>query len=215
MQEPTYLNPYSDIEKLRNRLPHWEQDNCTYFITQRLHDSLPMSLLAEWKAEKTAWEQRNAQPWNPSQEKAYHQLFSHRKEQLLDRGLGGCMLRQSKTRKVVQQVWFSGSPNAHIWCGVIMPNHIHLLASLLSGVSLSNVMKSWKGKSARLTNQARGATGTFWAKDYYDRLIRDGRHFRSCASYIRANPLKAKLKQDDYSMVESEYVKRLLDDRAN
>jgi REP element-mobilizing transposase RayT len=36
-------------------------------------------------------------------------------------------------------------------------------------------------------------SGTLWAADYYDRFIRDEDHYYKCRSYIRMNPVKAKL----------------------
>jgi hypothetical protein len=36
----------------RGRLPHWEQDNATYFVTFRLTDSLPKSVLDRIESER-------------------------------------------------------------------------------------------------------------------------------------------------------------------
>ena len=38
----------------RGRLPHWEKDNATYFITFRLADSLPKSVLERIESEQQA-----------------------------------------------------------------------------------------------------------------------------------------------------------------
>ncbi|MBP6002438.1 MAG: hypothetical protein KA746_03280 [Pyrinomonadaceae bacterium] len=35
--------------------------------------------------------------------------------------------------------------------------------------------------------------GQFWAKEYFDRYIRDQRHFASTIKYIEQNPVKARL----------------------
>jgi REP element-mobilizing transposase RayT len=42
-------------------------------------------------------------------------------------------------------------------------------------------------------NHFLGRSGTVWAADYYDRLIRDEDHYYKCRSYIRKNPVKAGL----------------------
>ena len=39
----------------------------------------------------------------------------------------------------------------------------------------------------------RGGAGTVWAKDYFDRFIRDEIHFLNTVRYIEENPVKAGL----------------------
>jgi len=73
-------------------------------------------------------------------------------------------------------------------CFAIMPNHIHLL--MKPKERLATVMQKIKGKSAREINKRLNRSGKFWAKDYYDKGIRDERHFRVVYEYIRNNPLK-------------------------
>ena len=36
-------------------LPHWRQDACTYFVTFRLADSLPQSVLRELQHDRRLW----------------------------------------------------------------------------------------------------------------------------------------------------------------
>jgi len=73
-------------------------------------------------------------------------------------------------------------------CFAIMPNHIHLL--IQPKERLATVMQKIKGKSAREINKRLNRSGKFWVKDYYDKGIRDERHFRVVYEYIRNNPLK-------------------------
>jgi hypothetical protein len=42
-------------------------------------------------------------------------------------------------------------------------------------------------------NKLLGGTGAFWHADYFDRAIRDGRHFLAAVEYIENNPVKAGL----------------------
>ncbi|HVC92622.1 MAG TPA: hypothetical protein VND64_02980, partial [Pirellulales bacterium] len=46
------------LDIYQQALPHWRQDGATYFITFRLHDSLPQAKLNELRAFKTDWERR-------------------------------------------------------------------------------------------------------------------------------------------------------------
>jgi len=70
----------------------------------------------------------------------------------------------------------------------VMPNHVHLL--LKPHIELSLMMQQIKGSSAKAINELLGKRGQFWAKDYYDKAIRDEKHFSIVYQYIKNNPLK-------------------------
>jgi REP element-mobilizing transposase RayT len=67
-----------------------------------------------------------------------------------------------------------------------------------SGDSLSRLLKSIKGASARAANLLLGKTGTFWMDESYDRIVRNGEEYHRFVEYIRANPAKADLSKDRY-----------------
>ncbi len=60
-------------------------------------------------------------------------------------------------------------------------------------MTLDRVVQSWKRYSAHRINGCLGRTGTLWARDYFDRYIRDESHFNRALAYIRNNPVKAGL----------------------
>lgn len=69
----------------------------------------------------------------------------------------------------------------------VMPDHVHWLFSLGSAESLSGVMRSFKGRSARWV------AGLYWQRGYYDHALRDDEDLRKIARYIVANPVRAGL----------------------
>ena len=100
----------------------------------------------------------------------------------------------------------------HAW--VLMPNHVHLLVSLREGVELPRLLKAWKGTSsceAGSVLQRSMSEEAFWQKDYFDRLVRDGRHFWNCARYVRRNPVKSRLHEGEYTLWLSDEVREFLD----
>jgi putative DNA methylase len=77
------------------------------------------------------------------------------------------------------------------WC--VMPNHVHVMIEMMRGFPLSNIMHSWKSFSAKEANKILNRNGEFWMSEYFDRFIRDERHFYAAKTYILNNPVKAGL----------------------
>jgi REP element-mobilizing transposase RayT len=77
-----------------------------------------------------------------------------------------------------------------------MPNHVHTLFTPLAGYTMSGIVHSWKGFTARECNRVLSRTGKFWNREPFDRYIRNGRHFERTIAYIESNPVKAKLCKD-------------------
>ncbi|MHC5827665.1 MAG: transposase, partial [Nostoc sp.] len=79
-----------------------------------------------------------------------------------------------------------------------MTNHVHLLIQpLLKSEnefwSLSSIMKSIKGYSAKQILQVMKHIGTVWQDERYDRIVRNDQEFQQYWEYIRQNPVKAGL----------------------
>jgi REP element-mobilizing transposase RayT len=75
-----------------------------------------------------------------------------------------------------------------------MPNHVHVVCRLLPGPELAKVLQSWKSCTARRANAILGRKGTFWQREYYDRLIRDEEEFERAVRHVVSNPERAGLK---------------------
>ncbi len=74
---------------------------------------------------------------------------------------------------------------------IVMPNHIHILFKQKD--ELKNIMKILKGGSARIVNSLLNQEGQVWASDYFDKLIRDEKHFALVYEYIKYNAVKVGL----------------------
>jgi len=73
----------------------------------------------------------------------------------------------------------------------IMPNHIHILFK--QNMALDKTMKILKGSSSNAINKLLEKRGKFWENGYYDKAIRDKKHFITTYEYIKNNPLKVGL----------------------
>jgi len=199
MAEGPFFSAYAETDAHRRHLPHWQQGEAWCFVTWRLADSLPEEKLGLWRAEREAWLRRNPEPWDEATEADYHERFSHRIDEWLDQGCGTCLLREAANAQVVAAALrhFDGARYV-MGAFAVMPNHVHVLFRPLGGHLLADVIRSWKGFSAREINHRLSRNGTVWQDEYWDRLVRSERHLLTCAAYIRNNPAAAKLHPNEY-----------------
>ena len=210
MQELRFFNPYANIRQTKNRLPHWQQEGAVYFVTFRLADAVPKPLLAQWENEREAWLRVHPEPWNNEIEREYHQRFSGVIERWLDVGHGACLLRRRKCAQVVMEALnhFEGVRVVMI-SAMIMPNHVHALFVQNPGWPLEKIVQSWKRFTAGQVNRVLGRSGRLWQRDYFDRLVRDEKHFANCVRYIRRNPEKANLSAHEFIVYENEIARAI------
>lgn len=77
------------------------------------------------------------------------------------------------------------------WC--VMPNHAHVLINTDGVNELGQIVHAWKRFTRRRINETLKRTGPVWAKDYFDRYVRDEKQFDAAKSYIEMNPVAAGL----------------------
>ncbi len=203
-----FFNPYAEIRQTENRLPHWQQYGAVYFVTFRLADSVPAHLRDAWEEEREIWLRFHPKPWDADSAREYHERFSGAVERWLDAGHGACVLKEPACAEIVAGALrhFDGSRCGHLaW--VVMPNHFHLLFVQRPEWPLEKLLHSWKRFTARRINESLGKTGPLWQRDYFDRLIRDRKHFANCVRYLRRNPQRANLHEGEYLLYESALAK--------
>ena len=199
MDSPKFWNSLQAVERHRTKLPHWQQQEATFFVTFRTADSIPQSKLAPLAEARDAWLRLHPRPRSEAKEQEYHRLFTRQIEAWLDAGEGACPLRAPKAAAIVGQALHHFTGQRYIpYAWVVMPNHIHVLFSLVAAWKLEDVVQSWKGFTAREINKHAGRNGVFWQRDYFDRLIRSQKHFDYCIAYILDNPVKAGLRDGEF-----------------
>lgn len=176
----------------RGYLPHCDQPGLFQGITFRLHDAVPLSVIAAWK-EELRWIERREEAGDETWEWQRREL--HRRLAVYeDAGHGACHLRRAVMARLVEGALrhFDGERYVFIaWC--IMPNHVHTFIRTRNGWPVGHLVQSWKRHTSREANQLLGEAGAFWALDYYDRFIRDEAHYWRALDYIHFNPVKAGL----------------------
>ncbi len=79
---------------------------------------------------------------------------------------------------------------------VLMPNHIHLLATPRRAESLPKLFQQLGRKYVQYFNRRHRRTGTLWEGRYRATVIDSERYFLTCARYIELNPVRAGLVSD-------------------
>ena len=174
---PLQLGNYSGMTFYRRRLPHISETDQPVFLTWRLHDSLPP---------------HRAFPANALNS---GQAFAAM-DRLLDEACDGPLyLRQPAVADMmVEAIQYNARILGHyvLHAFVIMPNHVHLLAT--PAVVLPKLTKSLKGITAKRANEMLGLTGSpFWQEESFDHLVRREREFEKIRNYIEGNPVRAGL----------------------
>jgi REP element-mobilizing transposase RayT len=174
------------VRRSRGRLPHWQLDESTYFVTFRLRDSLPKHIALALFRER---EQMMRMTMTTAERAEVDRLFGQKLDSHLDEGHGSCIFRDEANAAIVAgalQFFDRVRYQLHAWC--VMPNHVHVIFYLKHGADLEWVLHSWKSYTAHEIGR-----GVIWQREYCDRIVRDARDFWSTRNYVLNNPFKAGL----------------------
>ncbi|MCA8937286.1 MAG: transposase [Planctomycetes bacterium] len=197
-QSASPILPHGRIHKRsRGKLPHWERDGGTYFVTFRLADSLPAASRDAIEAERldiVRTAQHLKRELSNSELARLEQFHTGKIEELLHAGHGACHLRDDRCAQIVADSLGHFDDDRyvlHAWC--VMPNHVHVVFTVAEGHRLSDILHSWKSFTANTCNKLLGRRGPFWMDESFDRLIRDETEFNRRVRYTLDNPIKAGL----------------------
>ncbi|MEA2072335.1 MAG: transposase, partial [Campylobacterota bacterium] len=154
-------------KKKHLNLPHIDIDGYYQFITFRTFDSIDSYL-----------------------KKLYDTKKSNRQKQqdidnYLDSSNSGAYLNDEVLEYLYDFLKTQDGKLYDLVAFCIMPNHIHLLLKPFD--KLPKVMQKIKGSTAHHINKILNKSGKFWASNYYDKAIRDERHFIVVYEYIKNN----------------------------
>ncbi len=184
---------------LRGYLPHYDDGRSIQSITYRLIDSLPAEVVIKLREQKLDDEAQRVE------------IENH-----LDAGWGSCVLREASNAQAVIDTWkYHEGIGYHLHAWVVMPNHVHVLVEPLAGKPIGELIAAWKSVSTRRILAVGSKPGRatvlgrnppacrpsirvavkrqLWQPDYWDRYIRNERHYRAVLEYIHQNPVKAGL----------------------
>lgn len=192
----------------RGYLPHFNSPVHVQHVTVHLADSLPKSAIdcIDSQLECISEEERVIE-----RRKRLHEW--------IDAGHGSCILQEQELGDVVQEAFHSFDGERYrLFAWVVMPNHFHVLFQPMDAWTLSKIVGSWKRYTATeikkwlRARQESGDPGRntlpcgpssepsflsgelpIWPREYWDRYIRNEKHFNAVIDYIHYNLVKAGL----------------------
>jgi putative transposase len=191
----------------QRHLPHWQPPGATLFVTFRLADSLPQSVIEELQAMDRQREAARRRIKDDGERRRQMDLESRRAFGRWDTALG---LAQSGRRwlavpgvaeVVVEAIHYRDGQVYDLTAFCIMPNHVHVVCTPLprqDGIyyPLHSILQSLKRHTARQANRILGRQGAFWQSESYDHVVRDEAELERIVEYVINNPVKAGLIDD-------------------
>ncbi|MBI1938487.1 MAG: transposase [Ignavibacteriales bacterium] len=197
----------------RRNLPHIYIPERSYFITFRLKGSLLMRKLYELRniLEAKHKAQSKAEVYEVNKK-----FFAEYDKSLDTANKGPKFLYVDKiTDIIIGSFKYYDRKDYSLVCVCIMPNHVHVLFTLLEkSRSLDKIMQSVKRYSALQINRQLNRSGTVWQPESYDHVIRDEDEYFNIIRYILDNPIKAGLIDNWFEWKGtfiSDYLKEMLE----
>lgn len=197
----------------RGYLPHFDSPEKMQHVTVHLADSLPKLAVEriDLMIEALPEEKRKVE-----RRKRLHEW--------IDAGHGSCLLRHKECAEIVQNAFLHFDRERYqLFAWVVMPNHFHVLFQPIVGWSIAKIVGSWKKFTGRRLKDWIRATQEscvpgnavlpnceepLWHHEYWDRYIRNEKHFQDALDYIIRNPVKAHLcKEPEHFKWSSAYVR--------
>ena len=131
------------------------------------------------------------------------------------------LIEQTSIGRIAHESWIaipSHFPQVNIYAFVVMPNHLHGIIEIasLAGAqraaplpekialkphvgpgSLGAVVRSFKAAVTKRANRELGWRGEVWQRNYFERVLRDGKEFSDASRYIAENLLMWELDQEN------------------
>ena len=160
-------------EQKYTHLPHIDLKEHYQFITFRTKESLDPYMKKLYASTMT-------------DKQKYYLIDKH-----LDTSGNGSLIDANMAGEIIDYYRSKSGDTFELISVCAMPNHVHVL--LKQNEALPKIMQILKGGAAHIVNKKLSRNGAVWSRDYFDRVIRDEKHFEVTYAYIKNNPLKAGL----------------------
>ena len=188
------------MEFYRRHLPHIHLGQATFFITFRLHNSLPNWIIRQIQEDLEL--ERMLLMNGVGDRKEFQRSYFEQFDKILDAQKdGNRWLNDPLIASIVADaILYRNGKRFNLISYSIMPNHVHLLVTVTDAhepsekmryTHLTSVLQSLKSYTAIESNRKLGRRGQFWQRESYDRVIRDQKELERTILYIVYNPVAA------------------------
>ncbi len=183
----------------KKNLPHILPESGVFFVTFRMHNSLPLDLLVKLKSEYkneiylTKQSIKNSKILKSRLYDLYDDYFRDF-DALLDQYAGEFNLTENQNigNIVKDALFYLDKKEYKLICFTVMPNHVHLIIYRLKK-PLFKIMQVLKGYTSREINKILNRKGKFWHTESYDNVIKNRNELAIKIKYVLNNPVKAGL----------------------
>ncbi len=184
------------IRLSRGNLPHWLVADRPYFVTIRLHGTLPQAVVRQMAAERDALERsgsRNPEDWTHMCRQQFLRL-----ERILDRPdpERAWLTDNGVATMVLESLeWLQAKAGWTIYAAVLMSTHLHAVMRSANGRNgeLLSDLERFKRFTGRKANAILGRSGPFWAREDFDHWCRTPERMEAAVHYVKHNPVTAGL----------------------
>lgn len=202
----------------RRNLPHFHPQNAIFFLTYRLHFSLPKNIILEMAERRRILNQKVKEK----------KLTLSAKDKLIFDYFDTLLAMENNVPKwlendkaaqiVIKSLLHFHKINYELICTLVMPNHVHTVLRIaenefVKDMELLEILTRHKKYSATQINKLLNRKGQFWQHEGYDHVVRDEKSLYRIIDYILLNPVKAGLVDDfrkwphywlntDYAVIE-------------
>ncbi len=171
---------YKQMKKpfYRQKLPHKQSYNASYFVTYRLAGSIPISIFQQLK-EACEWSLKELvqhKQFTTSNEYKLQRKYVAQFDSFLDTNLNDpYWLQQAQIAQIVNDsLLHLDGKEINSVCFTIMSNHVQALFSIENDNDLFKIMQLHKSFTAKKYNAILKRSGPFWETESYDHIVRPG-----------------------------------------
>ena len=198
----------------RGYLPHFNDSIAVQHVCFRTNDSVAVSYKKYLKEEISSGRLNSSE-------------ISKRIHQHLDESTTSKLLTDKNAEIVENALLYHENQRYDLYAWAIMPNHVHVLLRVYPEYAIGKIISSWKSFSGRIISKMNPdyqfIQNKVWAREYWDRFMRDPIHFINTINYIHHNPVKSGLVLSSElwrwsSAFEDRYkerIKRILSDHSD
>ena len=194
-----FLQTLTDVHvHTRGYLPHWDLPGATYSVTFRLDGTLPASVTDRLREERRTLERMitgGTRKLTAFEQMDLRAELEKRVDESLHDDRGPAYMNNPDVAELVAGAitYFHGQRyQLHAWA--VMPNHVHTVVTPLGSWTLAKILHSWKSYTSNRANAILGRQGSFWYREYFDRILRDETDYAETIEYVLRNPEKAGLR---------------------